>query len=236
MLAHWRATQTARLDDVPFAADPNADRLVKDDFFAFLMAASLDRRGKAVHIWNVPWKLLQKWGHLDPKIIRTMDAAELALDPIIKSAPSTTSRTDLAKTVISVAAVVEDVGAGDPHRLLAGSVQEIIIRLKRIYGVGDGIARMIVIQRLLFFGLNVAPYDGLLPKLDELVRRVFERTGLVTSAVDDQVARALNGYSSVEIAMVDQVAWAVGQTHCFPQAPACSSCILTNACRRVGVL
>lgn len=224
MIATWNAAPP----NARFADDPAADQLVKENLSAFLMAASIDRGGLARKLWEVPFRLLQKWEQLDTGQIQAMDPLSLASDPIIARAPSMTRRLDLAKSIISVAQTVEAYG-GNPERIFEGNIDTILNRLQQIFGVGPGIARMILIQRMLFFGLN-PPGNDLLPKLDVLVVRVLTRTGVVTTGTDKEVRAAIQEFSSREIAFIDQVAWDIGQTRCFPKQPDCPACPLCDVC------
>jgi hypothetical protein len=234
MIAHWRAQPQLQLADVKFAADPKANQLVKEDLVAFLLAASIDRGGQAFHLWNIPYRLKESWGHLDTQRIAAMDPVVLAADPAILQAPSQTSRAQLAKTIVSVARTIEQYG-GDPSRLLEGTTDAVIARLQHIFGVGPGIARMIVIQRLLFFGHRPIPGGDLLPKLDVLVQRVFTRTGMVAECTDAQVAQALRGCSPNEIAIIDQVGWGIGHDYCSATEPRCGQCPLRSSCDQRGL-
>jgi endonuclease-3 len=230
MLADWQSKPVVRLEKVMFASDPEANRLVKENLIAFLMAASIDRGGKSFQIFNVPYKFQQKWGHLDTRIIRQMDAAELAIDPILVSVPSTMSRRQLARSIISVASVIEDEYDGDPERIIEGSINDVQSNLMQIYGIGPGIARMIIIQRLLYFGFEPQPGGMLLPKQDTHINRVFARTNLITEPVEAQIRNAVRGYSNRDIAIIDQVAWTIGKNYCFPTQPNCPDCPLEAVC------
>jgi endonuclease III len=236
MIAHWKSKLTIPFDERVFASDPAANRLVKENLTAFLLAASIDRGGQAFELWNLPYKLRESWGHLDTKIIRTMDPAELKEQDAIARAPSQIARAHLARTIVSVASLIENEYGGEPERFFDGSVDEIIDRLDAIFGVAEGIARMIVIQRLLYFGLKPQPGRiGLLPKLDVQVKRVFVRSGLVREATDRLVRSALSSCTDQEIAIIDQVAWLVGRDFCSPTLPDCQSCPLARDCGKVGL-
>jgi hypothetical protein len=227
MLTTWAAEP----HDAPFASDPAADRLVRSDLSAFLMAAALDRVGQSFKLWEIPYLLRGKWGHLDTQRIQAMDPAELAADPIIAHAPAQTKRLHLAKSIISVAKTIE-LNNGEPERLFDGDMQSILERLDRIFGIGLPIAHMIVIQRILYFGFT-PPGGDLLPKTDVHVMRVLARTGVVSTitASDQQVRSALVGFSPFEIAILDQVAWRVGRELCHAKKqPNCPACPLHHAC------
>lgn len=74
MLDYWRSNHQPGVANVGFAEDPQADKLVREDLFAFLLACSIDRTGKSTLIWNIPYKLKLDWGHLDPSEISRMSS------------------------------------------------------------------------------------------------------------------------------------------------------------------
>jgi hypothetical protein len=234
MLGTWTAAHTPEAG-ARFANDPKADELVKADLMAFLLAASLDRGGTSFELWNLPHLLAQSWGHLDPARIEMMAQEALAQEPAIAHAPSQVSRLQLARTIVSLATVIQQECGGDPERMLEGSVSEIMERLQLVNGIGPNIARMIIIQRMLYFGLEPEMRGRLLPKLDVHVQRVLERTGVVSGATEENVRRALSDLSMREVAIVDQVCWDVGQRYCRPHDPKCHECLLARRCPRTGV-
>jgi len=231
----WWGSHPQATSGPSFASDPEGDKLVKENLFAFLLAASIDRGGNAFALWNIPCRLKQEWGHLDRERIQAMAPEVLASDPVIAHAPSQISRHQLAKTVISLAQVVQTQYGGNPARMLEGSISDIMDSLQRVFGVGPNIARMIIIQRILYFGLEPERRGRLLPKLDVHVQRVLERTGLVSAATDESVGQLLADRSMHDIAVIDQACWDIGRKYCRPTNPKCEQCPLAQHCRKAGV-
>jgi hypothetical protein len=231
----WWGSRPQATSGPSFASDPEADRLVKENLFAFLLAASMDRGGKAFALWNIPYRLQQQWGHLDPVLIQGMAPDELATNPVIAHAPSQISRHQLAKTVVSLSQVVQRQYEGSPERMLQGSISDIMDSLQCVFGVGPNIARMIIIQRILYFGLEPERRGRLLPKLDVHVQRVLERTGLVLAATEENVSEALVNLSMRDMAVIDQACWDIGRRHCRPNDPKCEQCPIAYCCPKVGV-
>jgi endonuclease-3 len=235
LIGYWQDRSRTGPELPRFASDPDADKLVRENLFAFLLAASLDRGGQAFALWNTPHRLRQQWGHLDPALIQHMVPEELAADPVIVHAPSQISRLQLAKTVVSLAQVVQRDCDGQPERLLEGSIADIMDSLQQVFGVGPGIARMVVIQRILFFGLEPERRGRLLPKIDVHVQRVLERTGLVAAATDEDVAHMLTDRPMQDIAAIDQACWDIGRQYCRPNEPKCGQCPADHGCAKVGI-
>ncbi len=103
MLDHWESHLTIPLEQRVFASDPRANRLVKENLSAFLMAAAIDRGGQAFELWNLPYKLQESWGHLDTTLIKDMDPARLKDEESIARAPSQIARLHLARTIAGFA-------------------------------------------------------------------------------------------------------------------------------------
>jgi len=222
----------AEIDTWSPAGSPEADRLIRHDLMAFLLAASIDRLGQAEDLWRIPYDLRQRWGSLQAESIAAKSLEEIAATPEVRGARTQISRTDIARTILSVAEIVENNCAGDATNLFEGSFDDILGKLQRIYGVGPGIARMMVILRMTYFGLEPSEGGELLPKLDTHVQRVLKRTGLVTNPTDTQVRQALRGCTPRDVANVDQAAWLIGRDYCKSGAPNCDPCPLTRKCSK----
>ncbi|MCX6345655.1 MAG: hypothetical protein NT018_11385 [Armatimonadetes bacterium] len=235
MLAHWHTKPSSHLDNVGYASNPEADTLVRADLFAFLLACSIDRTGESVRIWNTPLYLKQDWGHLDPARIAKMEPAELSQNPIIRQIPGQVSRLQLAKTIITLAEVVIEDFDSCPELMLEGSVSDIMDNLQLVSGIGPNVARMIIILRVLYFGLRPSRTGRLLPKLDVHVCRILVRTGLVTDCSERAVRAILKSYPIEDIAAIDQVCWEIGQNYCRPNDPKCSECPLDAVGAKVGL-
>jgi endonuclease III len=232
---HWNAQPKSDLSDVPFASDDKANELVKRDVFAFLLASCIDRTGDSTLLWNIPQQLKDSWGHLDSAAIKRMDPAELAANPVIARAPGQVSRVQLARTIIDLAEMVQEEYDGQPERMLEGSISDIMDNLQQVFGVGPNIARMVIILRILYFGLKPARTGRLLPKIDVHVQRVFTRTGIVDACTERAVRILLKDYPIEDIAAIDQVCWGVGREYCEPKDPKCDKCPVASACKKVGV-
>jgi len=119
--------------------------------------------------------------------------------------------------------------------MLDGSISDIMDNLQQMLGIGPNIARMIVILRILYFGLKPARTGRLLPKIDVHVTRVMIRTGAVPDGSERSLLKALRHYPIEDIAAIDQVCWEIGLTYCRPKEPDCVNCVLNNCCKKLGV-
>jgi endonuclease III len=181
-------------------------------------------------LWKLPYLLMQRLGHLDPHRIARMSPGTVAAMDEVQSLPSAVSRDQIAATIVDAATLVSKECDGNAERLFVGTFDEILRRLQRIDGVGVGLARMMVILRMIYFGLEPESGGELLPKLDVHVKRVFVRTRLVKQCNDEEVGEALAGCDPREIGIVDQQVWRLGQDRCHAGEPICRACPLDDIC------
>jgi endonuclease III len=88
-----------------FTENPEADRLLRADPFAFLMAASIDRGARAESVWELPWRLKQKLGELQPETFSRMTPSQL--EDILRQLPKKPRfPNQAAKTIVSLATLV----------------------------------------------------------------------------------------------------------------------------------
>jgi len=97
-----------------FTGNPEADRLLRADPFAFLMAAANDRGARAESVWELPWQLRQKLGELNPEKLSCMPPVQL--EQILHQLPKKPRfPNQAAKTIVSLANLVSQQFQGDAH-------------------------------------------------------------------------------------------------------------------------
>ena len=228
-LFDYRATQKS---GGPFTKNAEADELLRQNHFAFLMAASIDRGALAESLWEIPHTLKKKLGHLDPKVLSqfTIDQMETLLRSLGKK-PRYPRQA--AQTIISLSKLVIDEFQEDVSSIWHGKQPlQVTQTLEKIWGVGPGIAHMVV--RILVDEYNYDPgKEGLRQidvKPDVQVRRVFYRTGIAQDRNENtsvQVARQLHPEFP---GLLDWPAWEIGRTWCREGDPNCNECPLRGAC------
>ena len=130
--------------------------------------------------------------------------------------------------------------AGDPRRIWNGErcVSTVRDRFEEFPGIGPALSRMAVLILVRNYGLlgGKESLRKLDVKNDVLLKRVFERAGLVPSnAPDDNywnVARKLNPAFP---AALDPPAWDIGQNFCSANDPNCPECPLERHCLKTGL-
>jgi len=216
--------------------EPEARELVRTNPFAFLLAASLDRGTKAEIIWTLPYLLRQALGHLDLCIIAQMSAAEIRA--LLEQLPKKPRYINAAsRTIMSLARMVCDEFHGDATRLWDGrTALETMQKFREIYGVGPGIAAMLVILLDQLGMVQFSDRYNIPVKPDTYVIRVMVRLGLIPpqSTEQDAVAKA-RALKPDYPGALDSPLWYIGRKFCHSISPACAECPLNDLCPRIGV-
>lgn len=216
-----------------FAESKEADDLLKEDPFAFLVGVILDEGIKAERAWQGPWELRNRLGHLDPwRLQHDLPGIHEALNrpPVLHR-----YREIMPIAIHEAAHRVCEYYEGDTSRIwrtgsTAAEVEERLLAFRRI---GPKKAAMAVELLISHFGVAMSELVGTNVAYDVHVRRVFLRSGLVD--IDDRetmmaVARRLRperpGY-------IDLPTWAIGRRWCRPTAPDCRSCPIAGPCRQL---
>ncbi|MCX7918507.1 MAG: hypothetical protein N3A72_02635 [bacterium] len=214
---------------------PEADELVYCDNFAFLIACCLDRGMPSEIIWRIPYFLKQACGHLDPERFSKMSIEELS--QVIYHLPVRPRYTnDAPYTIIQLATIITNEFGGKAENLWIGhSVREIYRTLRRIRGVGEGIANMTInlLHRYLNIELTVDDLRDIDVKPDVHVERVFQRTGLSPGAGSSVFAARL--HSPNYPAALDLGAWTIGKNWCHAKVPNHEGCPIMAICPKIPV-
>lgn len=222
--------------ELMFSTDSSVGNLLKDDPFAFLLAASIDRGMSAETAWRLPGKLKAAIGHLEPAQLSKMSADEmLSVLRTIDGRPRYLG--DAARTLVEVAQYVDQQCSGDARAVWRNQPAATIRRtLTNFHGVGPGIASMILIllngaKEIAFTPTDLAQMD---PKPDVHVRRVFQRLGLCgRDPSETEVIRTARRIHPSYPGELDGPAWHIGRTWCHAQAPQCDACPLHSSCAHV---
>lgn len=132
---------------MPFhiTGEPDADVVLDHYPFALLVGMMLDQQYAMEHAFRGPWKVLSRFGTLDPAAIAEADpdafAALCRQPPAIHRFPGS-----MAARVQELARVVVDTYDGDAARLWneAASGKDLVARLMELPGFGEQKARIFV--------------------------------------------------------------------------------------------
>lgn len=225
--------RTVGANELVFNNDPLIGNLIKNDPFAYLLAASVDRGMQAETAWQLPGKIREILGHLDPAKIAQMSSDDmLALLERVKGKPR--YLTDAAKTIVDLAGQVAKDYGGDARNLWRGQrAWEIQRRMERVYGVGPGIASMTVnlLSSLGEIQLEAEDYATMDVKPDVHLKRVFGRLGLCSAEVtENELVDAARRLYPTYPGMLDAPAWHIGREWCHPKEPKCNACPMNDVC------
>ena len=218
---------------VTFSGDAEADALVRQDPFAFLLAVMFDQGIPAERAWSAPHLLKERLGHLDP---RRMSFEGERLAQAIRQTPALHRYVNtLAVWIVAAAKQVLSEYDGEAGTIWGDkpTAKDLQRRLEAFDGIGQKKAAMAVeiLERDLRVPLK--RLEGSDIAFDVHVRRVFLRTGLAERDEVNhmvEVARALYPPRPGEL---DYPTWHVGRTWCHPEDPDCGHCALGAVCPRL---
>lgn len=141
---------------IRIAQDDAADEVLSGDPFALLVGMLLDQQYPMEHAFRGPWKILQRFGTLDPAAIASAEPEGFA---DLCATPPAIHRygRSMAARVQQLAAVVRDQYDGRAQNIWeqAGDARELLVRLRALPGFGDQKAR--IFAALLGKQLGVRP-------------------------------------------------------------------------------
>ena len=128
---------------IRIAQDPPADQVLSEDPFALLVGMLLDQQYPMEHAFRGPWKILERFGTLEPGAIA---AAEPDAFADLCATPPAIHRygRSMAARVQQLAQVVRDEYGGHAERIWAeaADTEDLLARLRSLPGYGDQKARI----------------------------------------------------------------------------------------------
>jgi uncharacterized HhH-GPD family protein len=212
------------------SADADANRLLVEDPFAFLVGVIVDYQMPAERAWSLPYKLKQRLGGWGPGYLvanpKEVDAA-FKLPPKLHRFPTQTPR-----FVVAVAQRVLDEYGGDASAIWSDQPTAAVLqeRLREFTGISQKKAAMAVELLERDLGVTVRDLSGSDVAYDVHLRRVMLRTRLAqmdNAAHMVGVARALHPSRPGEL---DFPMWDIGRQWCHKQNPECDTCALSSVC------
>ncbi|AEI12655.1 HhH-GPD-type base excision DNA repair protein [Cellulomonas gilvus] len=141
--------------------DPDADQLLTDDFFALALAMLLDQQYPMEHAFRGGWKVLSRFGSLDPAAIAAADPQEFtalcSTPPAIHRFPGS-----MARRLQELAALVVERYDGDVTRLWTEPTTgaELFARVQELPGFGRQKAQIFVALLAKQLGVRPAGWEA----------------------------------------------------------------------------
>ncbi len=223
-------------EDLVFKSNPLIGDLLRDDPFAFLLAASVDRGMAAETAWRLPHKIRAAIGHLDAAKIAEMSPQQMhAVLTSIDGRPRYLQAA--ARTIVEVARGVSRDCAGEARNLWRGEPAVVIRqRLTRFFGVGDGIAAMVLnlLASLKEIEFSAEDYTNIAVKPDVHVKRVFERLAFCArGSSEKQIVEVARRLHPAYPGKLDAPSWVIGRKWCHAGTPDCTCCPVRDSCPKL---
>ena len=174
-------------------------------------------------------------GHLDPILISAMSEESIrqSIDRLSKK-PRYVG--DAVRTIHDVASVVAHKYGGSAEKMWLGrTAKEVHRSFTQIFGVGPGIASMILVLLHKHDLADLPDLDNIDVKPDVHVQRVMFRLGLSTSRSEGAAIEAARRYHPAYPGFLDPPLWRIGREWCFGERPNCAACPIGDVCPKVEV-
>jgi len=221
-----------RLQELVPVLEEEAAELTKEDPFAFAFAGVLDRGTKAEVIWTIPYYIKKQIGNLSPHFFANASLEEI--EGIFEKLPVKPRYVnDAPRTVKELSRMIVNEFNGEAQKLWENKSSKFVrATLERIYGVGPGIASMMVLLLEKWFGVHFNDVDhrNMDVKPDTHIVRVFYRLGLISELDSDSAVKAARRLNPDYPGALDSPAWIMGRKWCTAFSPQCQKCPLNEVC------
>jgi uncharacterized HhH-GPD family protein len=227
-------------------------RLYRQSPDAFLMAAILSKQIRGPQAYEIPYRLMQRMGHLDVRRIAKMSRVEMAgyMGPGKHGKALHRFYNTMSDQLIFDCGLIVEKYKGRASNIWkderdAGTV---IARLQELKGVSQKISNMFVRHLVTDYGVSLEGWDRIDIAVDRHVARVFLRTGIVDSKkgqnkyhvgdiAEQVVDRARELYPQYPAAL-DAPAFNIGYFWCTEKEAGCDGsdgrgpCPLSTVCTK----
>lgn len=213
-------------------ADSDANRLLVEDPFAFLVGVIVDYQMPAERAWSLPYRLKARLGGWGPRYLASNPQevyAAFQQSPKLHRFPTQTPRF----VVAGAQRVLEDY-AGDAGAIWSDSPTATLLqeRLRQFVGISQKKAAMAVEILEKDLGVEVRDMSGSDIAYDVHVRRVMLRTGLATMDSVSHMIETARTLHPTRPGELDFPLWDIGKRWCHKQNPQCGECTLESVCSR----
>jgi uncharacterized HhH-GPD family protein len=220
---------------VPFTGDVAADALLNDiEHYphAFVIACLMNKQWQAEKCWSVPYRFKERLGSFEFDDLAAVSQERVA-SLFIQSPPLHRLKEKMAEVFYAAIQKIREQYSGNAARIWQGhpGSATIVRRFLEFHGAGPKIATMAANILVRDFKVQVSDKFSIDISVDEHVRRVFERLGLVCKGASNEeiiyTARELNPqYPGI----FDLASWEIGREWCRPRIPSCEKCYMRQYC------
>ncbi len=217
-----------------FTPNPDARKLIFFDPNAFLVAVLLDERFTAEIVWEGPYKLKQRLGHLDPARIAEMEESKLAR--VCAEKPAIHREYNKAAKRIRDACILlnrkyegnaENIWKDNPR------TDDLANRFREFNGIGQKKSSMAVNILVRDIGVPARDKRWIDVSDDIQVRRVFQRAGIIKEYSQQTLIEAARRLNPEYPGALDLPCWIIGRQFCHVDNPECHACPLEKHCPKI---
>jgi len=217
-----------------FTPNLEADKLIWNNPLAYLFAVILDQGMKAEKVWEIPYLLRQRLGHLDARKIANMPDEEIIAifnqRPKLHRFPKT-----MALRVKKACQLLLEKYDGKAENIWNDNPRSDNLhrRFEEFDGIGQKKASMATNILVRDFGIDVKDERGIDISYDIHIRRVFLRTGLVEKDDMNLMIRTARKLNPEYPGVLDNPCWIIGREYCHPKNPKCDKCPISRVCPKL---
>ena len=217
-----------------FTPNLEADRLLWNCPLAFLFGVILDQSMKAEKVWEIPYLLKQRLGHLDVKKIASIPEKEIIAifnqKPKLHRFPKT-----MALRIKKACQLLLEKYEGKAENIWNDNPEsdELQRRFEEFDGIGQKKASMATNILVRDFGIKIKDKRGIDISYDIHLRRVFLRTGLVEKDDMNLMIKTAREINPEYPGVLDNPCWIIGREYCHPKSPKCDKCPISKVCPKL---
>jgi len=223
--------ETINAQELVPVLEKEAAELINDPF-AFALAGVLDRGIKSELIWTIPYYIKKQLGELNPHFFANASIEDL--QEIFQKLPKKPRYiNDAPHTVRGLCEIIVNECNGQAQKLWENkSSKAVKATFERIYGVGPGIASMIILLLERWFKVHFDDIDhrNMDVKPDVHIIRVFQRLGFISEPNSDAAIKASRRLNPDYPGALDSPAWVIGRNWCTAFISKCNRCPVNEVC------
>jgi uncharacterized HhH-GPD family protein len=216
-----------------FSPDSDANALVREDGFAFLLGVIANVGVRSQEAWTLPFELRKRLGGLSPSLL-SQDPA--AVREAVQQQPELHRFGSLVPDLfVQAAGIILQRYGGSTVRLWSDQPTALQLRrrLEEFPGISQQKAAMAVEVIAGELRKPLRQLSGIDVTRETHLRRVFLRTGLVRRDEASHIAEVVRAMYPDRPGALGIPAWDIGRRWCRPADPDCPACPLNVACARL---